>query len=194
MPPVIVDMPWPTANEEVRLPDGSPLVCPTAGRPLRLLHDQIAVWASLTPADWQAPAAGLHVFPLIIDTGFNEYLLLQGAQAGAWLPAQVRLALRRNGRFFPVRDERIENWAALLWIYPNVPGTRALDLGASPVRLELPDGATLAPVGSRYCREKPLLGMRTITSNRLTLRIDGARQRIWLDTPELPDSLDSAQL
>lgn len=70
-----------------------------------------------------------------------------------------------------------------LWLYPNVPGTRDPDPTAAPLWLNLPLGIPLTPPGSAYTKEKPLLGLRAFRFGRLSLRIDGAHQRVSLDAP-----------
>jgi hypothetical protein len=70
-----------------------------------------------------------------------------------------------------------------LWMYPNVPGTRTPDPARPPVRIDLPLGATLTRPGSVATKEKPLLGLRAIRFNGLSLRIDGSRRSFSLDAP-----------
>lgn len=79
--------------------------------------------------------------------------------------------------------EAIPGWNMALWVYPNVPGTRQPDPSGTPIWLNLPLGATLTPPGSVFTKEKPLLGLRALRFNRLTLRIDGASSSFSLDTP-----------
>ena len=74
-------------------------------------------------------------------------------------------------------------WDLALWIYPNVAGTRDADPAAAPVWIDLPLGVTLTPPGSAYTKEKPLLGLRAVRLNDLSLRIDGRLRRVWLDAP-----------
>ena len=64
-----------------------------------------------------------------------------------------------------------------------MPGTREPDPNGTPVRLGLPSGAALTPPGSRFAREKPLLGLLAVRFNRLVPRIDGGRERVGIDSP-----------
>jgi hypothetical protein len=183
MPTIIQDMPWVNDpnGEELRLPDGRPLICPITHGPVRIRQDQPVVWASLAPWKFTSLPPDFPVFPLLIDIGFNDSFLMQRQQAWNWMTPAVCKELPENGQRFPVHDERIINRHAALWLHPNVPGSRDRDPDAIPVRLRLDFGATLAPPG-RYARPLPLLGMRAIWFNGLTLCIDGWLLRMWLDT------------
>ena len=184
MPPVIVDMPWPPdAGEDLLRPDGTPVTDPTSQRTLRVYHDQLVVWASLAPRPLVALPAGYPIFPLLIDTGFNDAFLMQERQAEEWMTPGVVSQLAPNGKHLSVGSERIASRDAALWLYPNVPGSRAPDLSGSPIRLALPIGAVLTPPGSVATREKPLLGLRAIRFNGLSVRIDGRLTRVWIDSP-----------
>lgn len=184
MPPIIADMPWPPAlGEELRRPDGTPVTDPTSGRPVRVLHDQVVVWASLAPPSLAALPAGYPLFPVLIDTGFNDAFLMQERQAEAWMTPAVVARLVTAPVFLRLGAEQIPGRYAALWLHPNVPGTRDPDPAGNPVRLRLPTGATLTPPGSAYSKEKPLLGLLAIRFNRLLLRVDGARERVSIDTP-----------
>jgi hypothetical protein len=184
MPPIIRDMPWVTddGGEEVRLPDGRLLICPTTKRPIRILHDQLIVWASLAPVAQKSLPVGFPVFPLVIDSGFNDSFLMQSRQAVEWMSLAICSRLPIVEHRLPVRDAIIPNREAAVWLHPNLPGSRDLDPKGSPVQLNLEFGITLAPPGP-YAREKPLLGMRAIRFNKLNIRIDGQVQRVWIDTP-----------
>lgn len=183
MPPLIVDQPWPPgAGEDLRHPDGRPVVCPTAGCVLRAHHDQLFVWATLAPGT-QPPSAGATLFPVLIDTGFNEMFLMQQRQAEAWLTAPVFATFQALRNRLKVGAEFLTAWDISLWVYPNVPGTRVPDPSATPVWVDAPHGVWLAPPGSGLTREKPLLGLRAVRFNRLKLRVDGDAGRFALDAP-----------
>jgi hypothetical protein len=184
MSPIIQDMPWviDKFGEDLLLPNGQPLICPTTNRPIRAFHDQIIVWASLAPAEFTFLPAAFPIFPMLIDSGFNDSFLMQSRQAWSWMTPAVCVQLPQNGCQLPVRNAILPNRRAAVWIYPNRPGSRDTNSTGVPLRIELEDGATLAPPGP-YAREKPLLGMRAIRFNRLLIRIDGQLQRVWIDTP-----------
>jgi hypothetical protein len=184
MPVIIQDMPWVTddAGEDIRSPDGSLLICPTTKRPVRVCHDQIVVWASLAPVTLASLPSGFPVFPLLIDTGFNDSFLMQSQQAWVWMTSTICNQLPVNRHRLPVPDAYIPNRLASVWLHPNLAGSRDRNKAGAPVQLQLEFGATLAPSGP-YAREKPLLGMRAIRFNKLKIRIDGQLQRVWIDMP-----------
>jgi len=184
VPPIIVDQPWPPdVGEDLRHPNGQVVVCPTTGQPIRVFHDQIIVWATLTRGSHVPPSPNAVLFPVLLDTGFNDAFLMQQRQVEAWLMPAFLAGVGLTGRGLSLGQERILGWDLALWLYPNVPGTRDPDPAGSPVRLRLPLGVPLTPPGSAYTKEKPLLGLRAIRFNRLSLRLDGARERMWLDAP-----------
>lgn len=175
MPPIIIDQPWPPElGEALRHPDGRLVVCPTTGRALRVLHDQFIVWATFTLDRLRPPAAGVPLFPLLVDTGFNDSFLMQQRQVEEWMTPAVFARYRRGVRFLSAGRERIYGWTMALWVYPNVPGTRDPDPAGMPLWLDLPLGVTLTPPGPAYAKEKPLLGLRAVRFNALSLRVDGA--------------------
>ena len=184
MPAVIVDQPWPPdAGQDLRRPNGQLVVCPTTGRPLRVYHDQIVIWATLTLDSRTPPSPTAVLFPVVLDTGFNDTFLMQRRQVEAWLTPAFLVGVGMTGQELQIGRERIPNWNIALWIYPNVPGTRDPDPSGSPVWLDLLVGIPLTPPGSAYTKEKPLLGLRAVRLNDLSLRIDGRLRRVWLDAP-----------
>ena len=170
MPPVIVDMPWPPdVGEDLLRPDGTPLTDPISGRPVRVYHDQIVVWVSLAMPTMTALPPGFPVFPIVIDTGFNDAFRMQERQAEAWMTPAVISGLTPNAKYLRIGTEAISGRDAVLWLHPNIPGAQP-DLSGLPVPLRLPLGAILTPPGSAVTKEKPLLGLRAIRFNKLTLR------------------------
>jgi hypothetical protein len=108
MPPIIVDQPWPPdTGEALRGPNGQLVVCPTLGGPLRVYHDQIIVWGTLTRTAFTVPAPGAVLFPILIDTGFNDSFLMQRRQAEAWLTPAFLAGVGLTGRGLPLGRERI---------------------------------------------------------------------------------------
>ncbi len=184
MPPIIQDMPWITddVGEVIHLPNGRVLQCPITKQPLKIWHDQIMVWASLAPLSLLSPPPDFPVFPLLIDSGFNDSFLMQARQAWSWMTPTVCRQLPQNRHRLPVQNAYLPNRSAAVWIYPNQPGSRDPSTHVLPVRLELEFGVTLVPPGP-YAREKPLLGVRAIRYNKLNIRINGQHQRVWIDIP-----------
>lgn len=98
-------------------------------------------------------------------------------------PPDLLTTAGRSGGHLALGRERICGWNLALWLDPNVPGTRDPDPAAPPAWIDLPLGVTLTPPGSAFNKEKPLLGLRAVRFNRLTLRIDGRLACAWLDAP-----------
>ncbi|MBX9624654.1 MAG: hypothetical protein K2X82_12675 [Gemmataceae bacterium] len=183
MPAVIDDQPWPPPLPVgLRRPDGSFVIDPANNQPLQVVHDQIVLWVSLTPRGWASPA-GSALFPVVLDTGFNDTLLMRQEQADAWVGAAEVARLPLTNRTLRVGQDFVDGRDADLWLWPNVPGTRDPDPGGMPVRLELPGGAWIAAVGSYVARDKPLIGLRLIRHNGLTVRLDGLARRVSVETP-----------
>jgi hypothetical protein len=184
MPPIIVDQPWPPdTGEDLRHPNGQLVVCPTLGRSLRVYHDQIVLWATFTPNSHTLPSPNAVLFPVVLDTGFNDAFLMQQRQVETWFTPAFLAGIGQIGPGLPIGRERIPGWDLALWLYPNVPGTRDPDPAGTPVWIDLPLGVPLTPPGSTSTKEKPLLGLRALRLNDLSLRIDGRLQRVWLDAP-----------
>lgn len=183
MPAVIVDQPWPPdAGEDLRRPDGTTVPDPATGRPLRVLHDQIIFWVSLTPRGLPSPA-GFPVIPAVFDTGFNDSFLIREEQAEGWLTPAAVARLPRNRNALLLDGQQVRGRDSDLWLYPNVPGSRDPDPAGTPVRLLLPLGAWLIPPTVKVSKDKPLLGLPAIAHNGLTVRIDGLARRVGVDTP-----------
>jgi hypothetical protein len=184
MPPIIIDQPWPPdAGEDLHHPNGQLVVCPTTGRILRTYHDQIILWATLSASVLSVPPADPPLFPVVLDTGFNNTFLMQQRQAEVWVTPAIFATFPAPRRWLQIGRERIPYWNLALWIYPNVPGTRIPDTASSPTWINLPQGVLLTPPGSAATKEKPLLGLRAIRFNGLSLRIDGQRGTVSLDAP-----------
>lgn len=111
MSPIIVDQPWSSdVVEDLRRPNGQLVVRPTTGQPLRVYHDQIIIWATLTAHARIRPAASAPLFPVLLDTGFNETFLMQRRQAEAWLTPAVFATFKVRGPAFQAGRERIMGW------------------------------------------------------------------------------------
>lgn len=183
MPAVIVDQPWPPdVPTDLRRPDGSAVLDPTTAKPLRVSHDQLIVWVSLTPRRLPSPA-GFPVIPAVFDTGFNDSFLIREEQAQGWLTPTAVARLPRNRNALLLDGQQVRGRDSDLWLYPNVPGTRDPDLAGTPVRLLLPLGAWLIPPTVKVSKDKPLLGLLAVAHNGLTVRLDGLARRVWVDTP-----------
>jgi hypothetical protein len=71
-------------------------------------------------------------------------------------------------------------YRADVWVHQNRPGQREPADGA--LALAMDRGITVVPDGTPGAPRLPLLGLRAISRNRLTLTIDGGRRRVSLST------------
>jgi hypothetical protein len=150
-----------------RLPIGDePETILVGTEPITIKRFQIFVWVSLQ---------GSTPFPALIDTGHSHNFSITETQL-------AQLAGLRSRQFKLIGTTRL--MGEKLWqlqgdlrLHRNRPGTR--ELGEGELLLALAEGFTLAPEGSSRL---PLLGLRAIVSNRLSLRIDGERRQVTLRT------------
>ena len=138
---------------------------------------QIVVTVSLTAHRLMEPLAGSPRFPAILDTGLNHNLSIRREH----LERGARLPLRHRGRVRSVGDE-LPLLAGTVWIYPNRPGTTELS-ERQPIRLEMPEGLIVYPEGVPNPARLPIIGLRALVHNHLTLIMDGKRCEVTLKTP-----------
>ncbi len=143
---------------------------------------QMVAWASITLRT--ESLAGIHRgdlprFPVLIDTGHGDSFTIQDTHLRVWAnrqPSDFLSMPRRvtiNSRFL------CQTRAAALWIYPNLPGSEDIDPLRKPFRLALDGGMSVLPERIEYPR-MPLLGLRTLLSNGLTMIVDGPNRAISL--------------
>jgi hypothetical protein len=142
--------------------------------------EAITVGAEAVTIKWFQVFAGVSIetsppFPAVLDTGHSHNVSITGSQLANWAGLRPR-QLRRIGTT-RLKGETLWQLQGELRLHRNVPGTRELGEGSLPLVLD--EGFTLAPEGSSRL---PLIGLRAIVGNRLTLRIDGRRRRVTLST------------
>jgi hypothetical protein len=134
---------------------------------------QPIVWISVTSAQDLAVPDGSRRFPAVIDTGFNQTLLIQDTQLRSWAgidPSGLQL--------FP--QERVQygalTWSfriADLWLHPNIAASDKPS-DETPHCLEAFPGILVVNEQERIQR-LPVLGMRALAwaKARLALAFDG---------------------
>lgn len=122
-------------------------------------------------------------FPILLDTGFNDSVLMTTTQALAWGVSGLHRDIFKNGSFLTVAGERIDLYEAAVWLWPNVSGEIERDTGGEPYRLDLANGVALAAPGGKAAREYPLLGLLAIRFADWHVVIDGVRERVSISTP-----------
>jgi hypothetical protein len=148
---------------------------------IRVKQAEIIIWVSLSVKSvllWD-PAAPR--FPAVLDTGHTHNFSIQEQHLGRWAgigPESLHLLghVRHAGKRIPLH-------AANMWVHRNVHGERDRLREEPPCLLRLPRGIAVHPSSDAYPR-LPLLGLRAILSNQLSLAVDGERQQVTLRTPD----------
>jgi hypothetical protein len=150
-----------------RLPIGDePETITVGAEAVTIKRFQIFVWASIQASP---------PFPAILDTGHSHNFSITESQLEHWVGLRSRqFQLIGTTR---LKGEKLWQLQGELRLHRNRPGTRELGVGSLP--LVMVEGFTLAPEGSSRL---PLIGLRAIVGNRLTLRIDGKRRQVTLRT------------
>lgn len=131
---------------------------------------QIIVTVSLAARERMEPDPGWPRFPAILDTGNNHNFAITEPHLRSWAritPAESRHHIRVQGRQVPLIN-------ASLWLFPNKPGDLAAS-GRPPTRLAVPEGIAVYPEEHPSPARLPILGLRALVNNHLTLIINGKR-------------------
>ncbi len=168
MPTLLDRMPFFTHDDEIVV----------RGERVRLRSNQIILWVSLTRPQVKPANPTAIPFPVILDTGHTHGLALQERHLIEWggLRPDVLPFLghaRERGQRVPLREVNI-------WVHPNVRGVRDELAERSPHLVEAQRGIAVYPAGD--FPRLPLLGLRAIAENALTLNIDGAKRTATLRT------------
>jgi hypothetical protein len=135
---------------------------------------QIIVWVSLAPHVVLKLPPGTPRFPAILDTGNNHNFAIRHEQFERW----TRLTLPQRGQV-AINDRIVPLLAAHLWIHPNAPGLSDPS-EREPFRLGLEEGIAVYPSNVPNPARLPLLGLRAIVQNHLTLTIHGRSRHVSL--------------
>lgn len=147
---------------------------------LRVKDPQIIVWLSVDvegPDRWNPSIPRI---PAILDTGNTQNLFVRESHLHRWAgthPASLALirSSRLGGRSFDLRRANV-------CLHANQPGERDKFARRVPFFLSFEDGIAVCPDDHPLAPRLPLLGLRSLVSNRLTLAIDGARGEVSLRT------------
>lgn len=150
-----------------RLPyDDEPTLLSFHGGTVQVRRHQIIVWVRIE--GW--------VFPAALDTGHSHNFSIPERHLKGWAGID---ALTRIGSV-EVNRVLLPQYEADIWIHHNHRGTREPKGEASLLRMD--EGITVVPEGTPGAPRLPLLGLRAITQNGLTLIIDGGRREVTLKT------------
>ncbi len=135
------------------------------GEAVDVYRNQIIIWVSINDAQRPLPA--------ILDTGHGHNFSIDEGQLSRW----SGVSLKRIGEL-EVGHQRVVQYAAEVRVHRNVPGRAALR--GESYGLEMPQGISVFSEGDGP--RLPLIGLRTMIANRLTLVIDGDRRQATLKT------------
>jgi hypothetical protein len=138
---------------------------------------QIVVVVSLAARDLASLPEGSAHFPAILDTGTNHNFSIRREHFERW----ARLPLRQRGRV-RIRGNDIPLLGGNVWIHRNRPGTTELAQRRA-IRLEMREGLIVYPEDVPTPARLPILGLRALVRNHLTLIVDGKRRQVTLKTP-----------
>jgi hypothetical protein len=146
----------------------------TAGRvvtpdgAVEVLSYQIVVMVSIAAKKVIALPADAPRFPAVLDTGNNHNFAIRHEQLVRW----TDLSLPKRG-LVNVGGRTIPLYAANVWIHP--------DLG-EPFRLRMEEGIVVYPPDMANPARLPILGLRGLVRNGLTLLIDGKTKDVTVAT------------
>jgi hypothetical protein len=145
----------------------------TSSGPVYVRAHQIVLWVSLRVRGAISPR-----FPTVLDTGHSHNFSIREEDLRAWTgiaPETLRLvgSIRMNNRLVMLRD-------AELVLYRNAPGKRD-DVQGEPHLLEMSQGIVIHRVADPFAPRLPVLGVRALVRNRLTLVIEGAAKVVSID-------------
>jgi hypothetical protein len=134
---------------------------------LQVWRNQIVVWVSVGNAT--------RPFPAILDTGHSHNFAISRQQFAQWSGAELRQIGEAT-----VDRQTVPQFAADVHIHRNLP--RRHELRGDSYPLTMDQGISVMPDGYSAAPRLPLLGLRAILGNRLTLCIDGERHQVTLKT------------
>lgn len=161
MPTVIQRSPVPAAEQTFTLPDRSVI---------RVGEFQPIVWISVSPPQVISLPTAAPRIPALVDTGFNQTLLIQDLHLLHWCgidPALLQVAPGTGAKY---RDQEWSFRIADIWLhaYPTAP---AASQESQPLCLEAQPGILVVSEQQRRQR-LPVLGMRALAWNRAALRLE----------------------
>lgn len=131
---------------------------------VQVLKNQIIVWLSIGDV--------LRPFPAILDTGHSHNLSMARRHFDRWCGAELNQIGESK-----VRMNIIPHFKADVSLHRNVPNSHALR-DAQPLVMD--QGVAVIPDEMSAAPRLPILGLRTILRNELTLTINGKRGLVTL--------------
>jgi len=196
---LIEDLPFNDDSGTLRIP-GGPVVS--------IAQNQIILWVTVSsqrlPFDAN-PILPVDVrrFPVLLDTGFNDTLLINERHLRDWQliedetlpqvahdPVTIRRRVAKRGRQSKSGNKPPESVSQITvpyrtaWVWLHRPLARIRDEMSSepPVRLSLWPGIAVIPSEIDF-PTLPLLGLRALRQNHLLVSINAGRGLISIDKP-----------
>jgi hypothetical protein len=147
------------------------------GERIPILAHQIIVWVSVSRRDVVDLEADAPRFPAILDTGNTFRFSLAEDHVIRW----CGLRLFHLDVLGPVliNRQRLNRYAADVWIHRNRRKQRDAFRAQPPFRLELRDGIAVYPADAGILAPRlPSLGIRAIDENGLRCTINGRRRTV----------------
>jgi hypothetical protein len=160
-------LPFSESRSEVWTPDRLATVKPY----------QIIVTVTLAVRELTEPNPGLPRFPAILDTGTNHNFAIRAEQLRSW----ARITALESRHYITIQGRRVPLINAGLWLFCNEPCRVAVS-GRSPIRLAMTGGIAVFPEDLPNPARLPILGLRALVQNNLTLIMDGKRREVTLKT------------
>jgi hypothetical protein len=146
----------------------------------RVRSPQIIVWVSLNVRSSEEWDPRLPRFPAILDTGNSHSFFIRESHLIQW--AGIRPAAMRELGSAVSTGVPVKLRHGCLFLHRNLPGLRDKDSGRPPVLLSTREGISVCSDSHPRAPRLPLLGLRALTANKLTLIVDGARNEVSLRT------------
>ncbi len=160
-----------------RLPfSQSPSVVSTPDGIVEVKPFQIVLMVSLAPRGLTELPKDSARFPAILDTGTNHNFSIRTEHYQRW----AALQLRQRGSV-RIHGDELPLLAGSVWIHPNRPGTRDFVEGRA-IELEMPEGLIVYPESAPNPARLPILGLRVLVRNRLTIIINDKQRELTLKT------------
>lgn len=137
---------------------------------------QIIVWVSISSGGSLSPR-----FPTVLDTAFNLTFAISEDQLRKWGgldPATLRTIGRTR-----INKQYLELKRADVAVHRNLKGLRDQFSNREPFEIPLREGIAIYPPDNPQCPRLPLLGMRALVRNDITLSVDGKRKIVSLNKP-----------
>ena len=142
-----------------------PTIVDVQGELVDVRRNQILIWVSIGDVRRR--------FPALLDTGHSHNMSISTRHLERWSGAKLEMVGDVN-----IGNDVVSQFAAEVHIHRSVKGM----LSAETYPLEMPQGISVIEDGCPAAPRLPLIGLRTLISNKLKLIVDGGQQTVTLKT------------